>query len=117
MVSKLLIVDDDVRNIFSLTSVLEDHGMVVRFSENGKDALAALKKLVYDEKKVRMAPLQKVRRYAMSSHTSSSATSLKTNVFRNLQSVELPGRLARCMCAGGPLFSCRASSLPYIKCR
>jgi CheY-like chemotaxis protein len=38
----VLIVDDDVRNIFSLTSVLEDHGMSVRFSENGKDALSAL---------------------------------------------------------------------------
>ncbi|HEX6573898.1 MAG TPA: HAMP domain-containing protein [Gemmatimonadaceae bacterium] len=40
---RILIVDDDVRNIFSLTSVLEDHGMNVRFSENGKDALAALR--------------------------------------------------------------------------
>jgi CheY-like chemotaxis protein len=40
---RVLIVDDDVRNIFSLTSVLEDHGMVVRFAENGKDALQALK--------------------------------------------------------------------------
>jgi len=40
---KVLIVDDDVRNIFSLTSVLEDHGMSVRFAENGKDALEALK--------------------------------------------------------------------------
>jgi CheY-like chemotaxis protein len=40
---KVLIVDDDVRNIFSLTSVLEDHGMNVRFAENGKDALSALK--------------------------------------------------------------------------
>ncbi|MDP9178267.1 MAG: response regulator, partial [Gemmatimonadota bacterium] len=39
---KVLIVDDDVRNIFSLTSVLEDHGMDVRFVENGKDAIAAL---------------------------------------------------------------------------
>jgi HAMP domain-containing protein/CheY-like chemotaxis protein len=39
---RVLIVDDDVRNIFSLTSVLEDHGMEVRFTENGKDALAAL---------------------------------------------------------------------------
>jgi CheY-like chemotaxis protein len=40
---KVLIVDDDVRNIFSLTSVLEDHGMHVRFAENGKDALEALR--------------------------------------------------------------------------
>ena len=33
---KVLVVDDDVRNIFSLTSMLEDHGMMVRFAENGK---------------------------------------------------------------------------------
>jgi len=41
---KILIVDDDVRNIFSLTSMLEDHGMVVRFAENGNQALEELKK-------------------------------------------------------------------------
>ncbi len=40
---KILVVDDDVRNIFSLTSVLEDHGMVVRFAENGKQAIDQLK--------------------------------------------------------------------------
>jgi HAMP domain-containing protein/CheY-like chemotaxis protein len=39
---KILVVDDDVRNIFSLTSVLEDHGMNVRFAENGKEALRSL---------------------------------------------------------------------------
>ena len=36
----VLVVDDDVRNIFSLTSVLEEHGMNVSFAENGKDAIA-----------------------------------------------------------------------------
>ncbi|HVE78229.1 MAG TPA: response regulator, partial [Gemmatimonadaceae bacterium] len=41
---KILIVDDDVRNIFSLTSMLEDHGMEVRFAENGADAIAELKR-------------------------------------------------------------------------
>ena len=40
---QVLVVDDDVRNIFSLTSVLEDHGMSVSFAENGKDALALLR--------------------------------------------------------------------------
>ena len=40
----VLVVDDDVRNIFSLTSMLEDHGMVVRFAENGKQALEQLNK-------------------------------------------------------------------------
>ncbi|MBA2688396.1 MAG: HAMP domain-containing protein [Gemmatimonadaceae bacterium] len=39
---KVMVVDDDVRNIFSLTSVLEDQGMVVRFAENGKAALKSL---------------------------------------------------------------------------
>jgi HAMP domain-containing protein/CheY-like chemotaxis protein/signal transduction histidine kinase len=39
---RVLIVDDDVRNIFSLTSMLEDHGMQVSFAENGKDAVALL---------------------------------------------------------------------------
>jgi len=38
----VLVVDDDVRNIFSLTSVLEDHGMVVSFAENGRDAIRQL---------------------------------------------------------------------------
>jgi CheY-like chemotaxis protein len=46
---RVLIVDDDVRNIFSLTSVLEDHGMVVDFVENGRDAIAKLEqKTEYD---------------------------------------------------------------------
>ncbi|HZE09649.1 MAG TPA: response regulator, partial [Gemmatimonadaceae bacterium] len=40
----VLVVDDDVRNIFSLTSMLEDHGMTVRFAENGKQALEQLRK-------------------------------------------------------------------------
>ncbi len=40
---RVLIVDDDVRNIFSLTSMLEDHGMQVSFAENGKDAIALLR--------------------------------------------------------------------------
>jgi HAMP domain-containing protein/CheY-like chemotaxis protein/signal transduction histidine kinase len=38
----VLVVDDDVRNIFSLTSVLEDHGMVVSFAENGRDGIGKL---------------------------------------------------------------------------
>ncbi|HEY6218974.1 MAG TPA: response regulator, partial [Gemmatimonadaceae bacterium] len=41
----VLVVDDDVRNIFSLTSVLEDHGMVVSFAENGKDGVAKLEQI------------------------------------------------------------------------
>jgi CheY-like chemotaxis protein/signal transduction histidine kinase/HAMP domain-containing protein len=39
---EVLVVDDDVRNIYSLTSLLESHGMHVRFAENGREALASL---------------------------------------------------------------------------
>jgi CheY-like chemotaxis protein len=39
---KVLIVDDDVRNIFALTSALESHDMIVLHAENGSDALATL---------------------------------------------------------------------------
>ena len=40
---RVLIVDDDVRNVFALTSVLERQGMTVLFAENGKDGIATLK--------------------------------------------------------------------------
>jgi CheY-like chemotaxis protein len=39
---KVLIVDDDVRNIFALTSVLERHQMQALYAENGRDALELL---------------------------------------------------------------------------
>jgi signal transduction histidine kinase/CheY-like chemotaxis protein/methyl-accepting chemotaxis protein len=39
---KVLIVDDDVRNIFALATVLEDHDMEVVCTKNGKDGLEAL---------------------------------------------------------------------------
>jgi signal transduction histidine kinase/DNA-binding response OmpR family regulator/HAMP domain-containing protein len=39
---KILIIDDDVRSIFALTSVLESHEIKVIFAENGKDGVATL---------------------------------------------------------------------------
>ncbi len=39
---KVLIVDDDVRNIFALTSLLERYQMDVIYAENGRDALQKL---------------------------------------------------------------------------
>jgi HAMP domain-containing protein/signal transduction histidine kinase/DNA-binding response OmpR family regulator len=41
---KVLVVDDDVRNIFALTSVLESYGLEVLYAENGKDGIAALER-------------------------------------------------------------------------
>jgi signal transduction histidine kinase/CheY-like chemotaxis protein/HAMP domain-containing protein len=39
---KVMIVDDDMRNIFALTSLLEDRGMVIESHDNGRDAVSAL---------------------------------------------------------------------------
>jgi HAMP domain-containing protein/CheY-like chemotaxis protein/signal transduction histidine kinase len=39
---KILVVDDDVRNIFALTSILEGQQMHVLYAENGLDAIAKL---------------------------------------------------------------------------
>jgi CheY-like chemotaxis protein/signal transduction histidine kinase len=40
---KILIVDDDVRNVFALTSVLEASGMDVLYAENGRDGIDTLR--------------------------------------------------------------------------
>ena len=40
---KVLIVDDDVRNIYALATVLEDAGMSVVFAENGREGIEVLR--------------------------------------------------------------------------
>ena len=40
---KVLLVDDDARNLFALTTVLEQHAMKVVYAENGQQALDKLK--------------------------------------------------------------------------
>ncbi|HEY3788820.1 MAG TPA: response regulator, partial [Urbifossiella sp.] len=39
---KVLIVDDDIRNIFALSTILEEHDMVIVSADNGRDAIAML---------------------------------------------------------------------------
>ncbi|WP_018501996.1 ATP-binding protein, partial [Parafrankia discariae] len=40
--ASILVVDDDVRNVFALTSALEMHGMRVLYADNGHDAIRML---------------------------------------------------------------------------
>jgi CheY-like chemotaxis protein len=42
--AKVLIVDDDIRNIYSLTSVLETYGVEVLHAERGRDGIALLER-------------------------------------------------------------------------
>jgi len=41
---KVLVVDDDIRNVFALTSALETHGMEVLHAESGKEGIDLLKR-------------------------------------------------------------------------
>ena len=41
---RILIVEDDIRNVYSLTSVLEPRGAVVQIARNGREAIEALEK-------------------------------------------------------------------------
>ncbi len=41
---RILVVEDDVRNIFALTSLLEPKGVKIEIARNGKEALVALEK-------------------------------------------------------------------------
>ncbi|WP_211749967.1 response regulator [Paenibacillus sp. Marseille-Q4541] len=41
---RILLVDDDIRNVFALSSVLEGYRMDVTFAENGREALELLEK-------------------------------------------------------------------------
>jgi CheY-like chemotaxis protein/two-component sensor histidine kinase len=41
---KVLVVDDDIRNVFAMTSALETHGLKVLHAESGKECLDTLKR-------------------------------------------------------------------------
>ena len=41
---QVLVVEDDVRNVYALTSILEPHGVRVRIARNGREALDTLEK-------------------------------------------------------------------------
>lgn len=45
---RILVVEDDVRNVYSLTNVLEPRGAVVEIARNGKEALEALERAADD---------------------------------------------------------------------
>jgi signal transduction histidine kinase/DNA-binding response OmpR family regulator len=45
---RILVVEDDIRNVYSLTNILEPRGAVVRIARNGREALAILEKAQHD---------------------------------------------------------------------
>jgi len=45
---RILVVEDDVRNVYSLTNILEPHGVTIEIARNGKEAIEALEKSTAD---------------------------------------------------------------------
>ncbi|HXJ02914.1 MAG TPA: response regulator, partial [Micropepsaceae bacterium] len=42
---KVVVIDDDIRNIFSLTSALEEHGVELHYAESGRSGIEVLQRL------------------------------------------------------------------------
>ncbi|WP_406698001.1 response regulator [Singulisphaera sp. Ch08] len=48
---RILVVEDDVRNVFALTSIFEPRGVVVQIARNGREAIASLESSLNDPQK------------------------------------------------------------------
>ena len=46
---RILIVEDDVRNVYALTNILEPRGALIQIARNGQEALDALEKSISDD--------------------------------------------------------------------
>ena len=97
---RVLVVDDDVRNIFSLTSMLEDHGMLVSFAENGKDEVSMLR----DQKQEFDLVLMDVMMPEMDGYETTRAiraeSSLKSLPIIALTAKAMKGDREKCIAAG-----------------
>ncbi|MCH2547164.1 MAG: response regulator [Alphaproteobacteria bacterium] len=49
---RILVVEDDIRNVYALTSIFEPRGAMIQIARNGLEALAALDKVANDPKAV-----------------------------------------------------------------
>ncbi len=45
---RILVVEDDVRNVYALTNILEPRGAVIEIARNGREALDILEKSASD---------------------------------------------------------------------
>jgi CheY-like chemotaxis protein len=45
---RILVVEDDIRNVFALTSIFEPHGSTVQIARNGREAIQALERTAID---------------------------------------------------------------------
>lgn len=101
---RILIVEDDVRNVYSLTNVLEPRGARIEIARNGKEALDALEKSATDPSKRIDLVLMDVMMPVMDGLTATQEIR-KDERWKNLPVLMLtakamPDDQERCMAAG-----------------
>ncbi len=101
---RILVVEDDVRNVYALTSILEPHGSIVEIARNGREALDALDAAKKDPKKAIDLVLMDVMMPEMDGLTATRAIR-KQPEFRKLPIIMLTAKAMkddqeRCLDAG-----------------
>jgi len=101
---RILIVEDDVRNVYSLTNVLEPRGALVEIARNGKEALEALEQASADPSKAVDLVLMDVMMPVMDGLTATREMRKdprwKTLPVLMLTAKAMPDDQERCMAAG-----------------
>ncbi|MEN5051242.1 response regulator [Brevundimonas naejangsanensis] len=101
---RILIVEDDVRNVYSLTNVLEPRGALVEIARNGKEALEALDRSSTDPSKAVDLVLMDVMMPVMDGLTATRELRKdprwKTLPVLMLTAKAMPDDQERCMAAG-----------------
>ena len=101
---RILIVEDDVRNVYSLTNVLEPRGALVEIARNGKEALEALEQASTDPSRAVDLVLMDVMMPVMDGLTATREMRKdprwKTLPVLMLTAKAMPDDQERCMAAG-----------------
>jgi HAMP domain-containing protein/CheY-like chemotaxis protein/signal transduction histidine kinase len=110
---KVLIVDDDLRNIFALTTVLERYSMEVVFAENGRDGIDILE----NDSKIEIV-LMDVMMPEMDGYDTMRAIR-KNERFRNLPIITLTAKAMKgdrdkCLAAGASDYITKPVDVPQL---
>ena len=101
---RILVVEDDMRNIYSLTSILEPHGVSVEIARNGREAITMLEKAANDTEKAIDLVLMDVMMPEMDGLTATREIR-KNSAWRKLPIIMLTAKAMKddqekCMAAG-----------------
>ena len=97
---RVLIVDDDMRNVFAMTKVLEDYGLIVTQAENGQAALNAIDKSNKPFELILMDIMMPIMDGIEATMLIRKMTDYKTTPIIALTAKAMPGDKHKCVEAG-----------------